>query len=172
MLSIGKMGAGQHAYYLGKVAEGAEDYYSGKGEAEGYWLGDAAEDLGLQGKVEADQLIAMLTGVDPATGEPLGLQHAFKAKLLTVASEQEELVAAGGELRDARGRAVVPLGPSSIKKILDTFAAVLDEAIEDDYRDDNPGRSKRMQIAVPKPERTFLEMDELAALLDAASSQT
>ena len=30
MLSIGKLGAGQHSYYLGKVAEGAEDYYSGK----------------------------------------------------------------------------------------------------------------------------------------------
>lgn len=52
MLSIGKLGAGQHSYYLGKVAEGAEDYYSGKGEAEGYWLGDAAEELGLQGKVD------------------------------------------------------------------------------------------------------------------------
>ena len=52
MLSIGKLGAGQHSYYLDKVAEGAEDYYSGEGEAEGYWLGDAAEDLGLDGKVE------------------------------------------------------------------------------------------------------------------------
>lgn len=49
MLSIGKLGRGQEGYYLGKVAEGAEDYYSGEAEAEGYWLGDAAEDLGLQG---------------------------------------------------------------------------------------------------------------------------
>jgi integrase len=95
----------------------------------------------------------------------------LKAKLLKVASEQEELVAAGVQLRDERGRVVVPLGPASIKKILDTFASVLDEAVEDDYRDDNPARSKRMLVAVPKPERTFLEMDELAALLDAASSQ-
>jgi conjugative relaxase-like TrwC/TraI family protein len=75
MLSIGKMGAGQEGYYLGKVAEGAEDYYSGEGEAEGYWLGDAAEDLGLQGKVDPDQLTAMLTGTNPASGEPLGLRH-------------------------------------------------------------------------------------------------
>jgi hypothetical protein len=50
MLSIGKLGAGKHRYYLDKVAEGAEDYYSGEGEAEGYWLGDAARDLGLQGR--------------------------------------------------------------------------------------------------------------------------
>jgi hypothetical protein len=52
MLSIGKLGSGQHRYYLDKVAEGAEDYYSGEGEAEGYWLGDAARDLGLDGKVD------------------------------------------------------------------------------------------------------------------------
>jgi conjugative relaxase-like TrwC/TraI family protein len=75
MLSIGKLGRGQERYYLEKVAEGAEDYYSGEGEAEGYWLGDSAEDLGLQGKVDPDQLVAMLTGADPASGEPLGLQH-------------------------------------------------------------------------------------------------
>jgi conjugative relaxase-like TrwC/TraI family protein len=75
MVGVSKMGAGQERYYLGKVAEGAEDYYSGKGEAEGYWLGDAAEDLGLQGRVEPAQLVAMLTGMDPATGEPLGLQR-------------------------------------------------------------------------------------------------
>ena len=75
MLSIGKLGAGQERYYTEKVAEGAEDYYSGEGEAEGYWLGDAAADLGLQGKVDADQLTAMLTGHDPATGVPLGLRH-------------------------------------------------------------------------------------------------
>jgi hypothetical protein len=75
MLSIGKLGRGQEGYYLDKVAEGAEDYYSGEAEAEGYWLGDAAEDLGLQGKVEPAQLVAMLTGSDPSTGEPLGLRH-------------------------------------------------------------------------------------------------
>lgn len=75
MLSIGKMGGGQERYYLEKVAEGAEEYYSGEGEAEGYWLGDAAEDLGLQGKVDPDQLTGMLTGTNPASGEPLGLRH-------------------------------------------------------------------------------------------------
>jgi hypothetical protein len=75
MLSIGKLGRGQERYYLDKVAEGAEDYYSGEAEAEGYWLGDAAEDLGLQGKVEPAQLVAMLTGSDPSTGGPLGLRH-------------------------------------------------------------------------------------------------
>jgi conjugative relaxase-like TrwC/TraI family protein len=75
MLSAGKLGRGQERYYLDKVAKGAEDYYSGEGEAQGQWLGDAATDLGLSGQVEPDQLVAMLTGHDPAMGEPLGLRH-------------------------------------------------------------------------------------------------
>src|SRR6478609_5431200 len=74
MLSIGKLGKSQESYYLEKVAEGAEDYYSGEGEEAGQWLGDAAAELGLSGEVEPDQVVAMLTGMNPATGEPLGLR--------------------------------------------------------------------------------------------------
>jgi len=74
MHSIGKLGTGQESYYLEKVAEGAEDYYSGEGEAEGYWVGSVPPLLGLDGKVDGEQLTAMLTGVNPATGEPLGLR--------------------------------------------------------------------------------------------------
>jgi conjugative relaxase-like TrwC/TraI family protein len=74
MLSIGKLGKGQESYYLEKVAEGAEDYYSGEGEEAGQWLGDGAAELGLSGEVEPDQLVAMLTGMNPATGKPLGLR--------------------------------------------------------------------------------------------------
>jgi conjugative relaxase-like TrwC/TraI family protein len=76
MLSIGKLGVGQERYYFEKVAEGAEDYYSGEGEAEGYLLGHATGDLDLDGRVEPEQLTAMLTGRDPVTGEPLGLKSA------------------------------------------------------------------------------------------------
>lgn len=74
MLSIGKLGKGQESYYLEKVAEGAEDYYSGESEEAGQWLGEAARELGLSGEVDPDQLVAMLTGMNPATGEPLGLR--------------------------------------------------------------------------------------------------
>jgi hypothetical protein len=37
MLSIGKVGGGQASpsYYVEHVAQGAEDYYAGKGEARG-----------------------------------------------------------------------------------------------------------------------------------------
>ena len=96
---------------------------------------------------------------------------AFKSQLLAKAREQREMLEAGADLRDRKGRKLVPLSLASIKKILNTLASVLDEAIEDGHREDNPARSRRMQIKVPKPKRTYLEMDELAALLDAAREQ-
>jgi hypothetical protein len=76
MISIGKLGSGQERYYTEKIAEGAEDYYSGDGEAEGQWIGQGATQFDLEGKVEPEQLTAMLTGRNPATGEPLGLKSA------------------------------------------------------------------------------------------------
>jgi hypothetical protein len=79
--------------------------------------------------------------------------------------------AAGADLRDARGRRLVPLGPASIRKLIDTLAAILDDAIEDGHIDRNPARGKRMRVRVPKPRRTFLELDELAAVIDAAAMQ-
>jgi conjugative relaxase-like TrwC/TraI family protein len=74
MLSIGKLGTGQETYYLEKVAEGAEDYYSGEGEVAGQCTGDGAAELGLSGEVGGDQLTAMLTGHNPVDGSPLGLR--------------------------------------------------------------------------------------------------
>jgi conjugative relaxase-like TrwC/TraI family protein len=71
VLTIGELGAGQERYYLDQVAQGAEDYYAGEGEAQGQWKGDAARELGLSGEVGADQLRAMLTGEDPTTYDPL-----------------------------------------------------------------------------------------------------
>ena len=95
----------------------------------------------------------------------------FKAHLLAESREQREAIEAGADLRHPDGRRVVPLALGSIKMVLDAYAAVLGEAVKDRYRSDNPGRSERMAIEVPKPERSFLEADELAALLDAARDQ-
>ncbi len=96
---------------------------------------------------------------------------AFKAHKLREAAELRAALDAGAEIRDHRGRRAVPLGASSVRKLIDTLAALLDDAIEDGHIDHNPARRKRMKVRVPKPKRTFLEMDELAALLDAASKQ-
>lgn len=96
---------------------------------------------------------------------------AFKAHLIATSRRNREAIAAGADLRDRRGRRLVPLSPASIKKIIQIFAAVLDEAVEDRLRLDNPARSRRMRIRVPKPKRPFLEIEELAAFLLAARDQ-
>lgn len=72
MLNIGKLGADGADYYLDAVASGAEDYYTGAGEAPGYWTGQAAAGLGLAGRVAPDELTGVLAGLHPQTGERLG----------------------------------------------------------------------------------------------------
>lgn len=95
----------------------------------------------------------------------------MKATLIANARELREATAAGHELRDERGRRRKPLGAASIRSVLQILAAILDEAVEDELLESNPARGKRMRVRVPKPSRTFLEMDELAALLQAAGPQ-
>ena len=65
MLSIGKIALGQHRYYERQVAGGEDDYYSGRGEAPGEWVGAGTEALGLSGRVSAEQFGALIAGLDP-----------------------------------------------------------------------------------------------------------
>ncbi len=65
MLSIGKIALGQHRYYEQQVAGGEDDYYSGRGEAAGEWLGVGARALGLSGRVSGEQFGALIAGCDP-----------------------------------------------------------------------------------------------------------
>jgi integrase len=96
---------------------------------------------------------------------------AFKAHVVCEATELREAIAAGAEIRDRRNRRCSPLSPSSLKRLIGVLAMVLDEAVEDELIDRNPARGKRMRVRVPKPARSFLELDELAALLEAAAAQ-
>ncbi len=96
---------------------------------------------------------------------------AFKAHLLTRSREAREAIEAGAGLRDENDRLVKPLSASSMHMVVACLVSVLDEAVEDGHIDFNPARGKRMRIHVPKPKRTFLEIDELAALIDAATEQ-
>jgi Phage integrase SAM-like domain len=95
----------------------------------------------------------------------------FKAHKLREAQELREALQAGADLRDARNRRVVPLGAASLKKLLTMLAAVLGDAVEDKHLDANPASSRRLRIHVPKPKRTFLEIDELAYLQESARAQ-
>lgn len=65
MLSIGKLVVGQQRYYERQVAQGGDDYYSGRGEAPGEWAGRGAHALGLEERVAADLFNAMIGGADP-----------------------------------------------------------------------------------------------------------
>jgi integrase len=96
---------------------------------------------------------------------------AVKTRLLSESKELREQIEAGAVIRDQRGRRRVPLGPSSIRKVIGLLAMILEDAVEDGHLDHNPARGKRMRVGVPKPSRTFLEIDELAALIDAAAGQ-
>jgi conjugative relaxase-like TrwC/TraI family protein len=78
MLTIAKLGVGQESYYLSKVAQGIEDYYTGQGESAGAWLGRGAARLGLGGEVAGSELRAVLGGVDPVTGRRLAGREGAK----------------------------------------------------------------------------------------------
>ena len=71
MLSIGKLTVEQSRYYERQVAQGRDDYYSGRGESPGRWTGSGAETIGLGGRVDDDGFMALMDGRDPATGERL-----------------------------------------------------------------------------------------------------
>jgi conjugative relaxase-like TrwC/TraI family protein len=67
VLTIGKLGSSrsQLAYYEQQVAAGIEDYYAGRGEARGAWLGSGADTLGMSGHVERDGFMALMRGRHP-----------------------------------------------------------------------------------------------------------
>jgi len=96
---------------------------------------------------------------------------AFRKHKIKEAHELKEALDAGADIRDERNRKVVPLGPASIRGLLNGLGAILEEAVEDDLIPVNYARSKRLKVHVPKPKRTFLEMDELACVEDAAGEQ-
>ncbi len=58
-------------YLISSVALSIDEYYAGVGESPGVWAGKWAEELGLSGVVEAEQLRALVEGRRPETGEQL-----------------------------------------------------------------------------------------------------
>jgi conjugative relaxase-like TrwC/TraI family protein len=66
--AVWKLRVGAEAYYLQQVARGLEEYYTGAGEAPGYWTGGGVAALGLTGEVDPVDLRAVLAGLAPGTG--------------------------------------------------------------------------------------------------------
>jgi conjugative relaxase-like TrwC/TraI family protein len=109
VLSIGKLTLEQSRYYERQVAQGRDDYYSGRGEAPGRWAGRAAGALGLGGEVDADGFAALMEGRDPGTGERLrrvgGRSRVAAFDLTFSAPKSVSVLFAVGE--PALGRALV-----------------------------------------------------------------
>jgi conjugative relaxase-like TrwC/TraI family protein len=68
-LPVKALKAGQEAYWLDQIACNREEYFSGRGESPGRFVGSAAQASGLEGIASAEQVRAMFQGLDPATGE-------------------------------------------------------------------------------------------------------
>jgi conjugative relaxase-like TrwC/TraI family protein len=71
MLTLAKLAPGSEGYYLDAVARGAEDYYVGRGEAPGRWMGRGSALLDLDGEVAPEDLRLILSGTAP-NGAVLG----------------------------------------------------------------------------------------------------
>jgi hypothetical protein len=75
VLSRGKVTPLTVSYYTDEVAAGLEDYYAGRGEAVGHWVGSGSAAAGLAGEVSPEQLARLFDAVHPDTGEALGAPY-------------------------------------------------------------------------------------------------
>ncbi len=86
-LPVKALKAGQEAYWLDQIAKNREEYFSGKGESPGRFVGEVAATSGLVGEATPEQVHAMFRGLDPATG-------AQRCKPLPRADPRSKLAAA------------------------------------------------------------------------------
>jgi conjugative relaxase-like TrwC/TraI family protein len=82
VLSIAKLTPGQERYYERSVAAGLDDYYAGRGESPGVWIGRGARELELEGMVHEGELGRLIRGLHPQNDERLRSHP--KARLITI----------------------------------------------------------------------------------------
>jgi conjugative relaxase-like TrwC/TraI family protein len=68
-LGVTPLRVGQEAYWLDQIAHDRCEYYSGKGESPGWWVGSLTERVGLEGVAEEAAVHRLFAGQDPLTGE-------------------------------------------------------------------------------------------------------
>ena len=81
MVSIGTIKGAQADYHQRQIAQGADDYYTGHGEAPGHWAGAVARELELSGEIGAEGHAALVSGRDPQSGEELAERTARSSVL-------------------------------------------------------------------------------------------
>ncbi|HVM02844.1 MAG TPA: MobF family relaxase, partial [Acidimicrobiales bacterium] len=100
MLNIGRLRVDAADYYLGSVAASPGDYYAGRGEAPGRWMGSLAAALGLSGPVAREAFERLLAGLHPATGAELVSAAGSNARARARAGGAAPGRAAGGGALD------------------------------------------------------------------------
>lgn len=69
-----------------------------------------------------------------------------------------------------RKRLARPLSNGSINKMIRLLASILEQAVEYGYIDRNPAKGRRRLLKESKPNRSFAQPSQVAALLDAANA--
>ena len=137
MLNIGKLSPGATEYYVGEVATSAEDYYSGRGEHQGRWVGSLARELELSGEVEPDHFRRVLRGQHPHTGADL-------------------VTAQGSAARAARRRKPTsePEEPEELPELVDSLRAAAHLGVSGQYvrRLLGEGDRYRVRLATADPD--------------------
>src|SRR2546423_9695132 len=90
------LSAGQaETYYQQDYANKKENYYAKRGEVNGNWIGQLAEEWDLKGEVSSEQYERLVAGQDPHTGE----------QLIKSVSARETVNAFGDEITTSEHRA-------------------------------------------------------------------
>ena len=82
VLSVAKLTPGQESYYERSVADGLDDYYAGRGESPGVWVGRGARELELEGVVCEGELGRLIRGIHPRTEKQL--RRHYRPRRITV----------------------------------------------------------------------------------------
>lgn len=137
MLSIGKLTAAQTGYYEGQVAQGLDDYYMGRGEAPGEWMGAGAALLGLAGEVDEEGFAALMAGLDPGwagvVGAPSDFTRNWSYTALSRSRQPSELFVAhehGRHLAD--GDAVAREAPAVHRGVLEDLSLTMSRRDDED----------------------------------------
>jgi conjugative relaxase-like TrwC/TraI family protein len=196
-LPVKALKAGQEAYWLDQIARNREEYFSGRGESPGRFVGNAAATAGLEGVASPEQVRAMFQGLDPATGEqrcaPLWradprsklaagpLLAALKARAAEQGvSELEALTPSKALTGDVRSvQAACRLGGAKRVKV-ETVERVCRKVLDVDprslYGDDFAGawqhRGKRVNARVQAFDHCFSSPKSVSLLAAAGSPQT
>lgn len=112
MLNVGRLGPGAAEYYVESVATSAEDYYSGRGESQGRWVGSLARELGLVGAVDVVHFRRMLAGRHPFTSSVL-VRHRGSRQVAPALDPD------GSDLDTSRAAAYLGVSAQYVRRLLE-----------------------------------------------------